>query len=106
MILASSILAHEPTDRPSAEEVEFSCPVAEVSGTLLTPGERVKVPCVVMLGGTMSHTRDGQLSRAGVPYRDALKRLKREQAAATPFLLKDLPIDHPARLFARQVNPE
>jgi quercetin dioxygenase-like cupin family protein len=31
-------------------------------------------------------------------------RLKKEQATGTPFLLKDLPADHPARKFAREIN--
>jgi pimeloyl-ACP methyl ester carboxylesterase/quercetin dioxygenase-like cupin family protein len=34
------------------------------------------------------------------------ERLKHEQAQGTPFLLKDLPADHPAQVFARQANPE
>jgi hypothetical protein len=32
------------------------------------------------------------------------ERLKKEQTNGTPFLLKDLPADHPARKFAREIN--
>jgi quercetin dioxygenase-like cupin family protein len=34
------------------------------------------------------------------------ERLKKEQKEGVPYLLKDLPADHAARKFARQVNPE
>lgn len=34
------------------------------------------------------------------------KRLEREQAAGIPFLLKDLPKDHPAIRFAKEVTPD
>ena len=34
------------------------------------------------------------------------KRLEREQAAGIPFLLKDLPDDHPAVRYAKEVNPD
>jgi hypothetical protein len=33
------------------------------------------------------------------------ERLRREHQAGTPFLLKELPAGHPARKFAREVNP-
>ena len=33
------------------------------------------------------------------------KRLKKEHTGEIPYLLKDLPPDHAARLFARKVNP-
>lgn len=33
-------------------------------------------------------------------------RLEKDHASGTPFLLKELAADHPARVFARQVNPE
>ncbi len=33
-------------------------------------------------------------------------RLEKEHAAGTPFLLKELAADHPAREFARRVNPQ
>jgi quercetin dioxygenase-like cupin family protein len=32
-------------------------------------------------------------------------RLKKENAEGTPFTLRELPADHPARKFAREVNP-
>jgi hypothetical protein len=34
------------------------------------------------------------------------ERLEKEHKAGTPFLLRELPGDHPARDFARQVNPQ
>jgi pimeloyl-ACP methyl ester carboxylesterase/quercetin dioxygenase-like cupin family protein len=34
------------------------------------------------------------------------ERLEKEHAGGTPFLLRELPDDHPARIFARQINPQ
>jgi pimeloyl-ACP methyl ester carboxylesterase/quercetin dioxygenase-like cupin family protein len=39
------------------------------------PPSNRPVPCVVIVGGTLSHTRDGGFIRKGAPPRDALKRL-------------------------------
>jgi hypothetical protein len=36
--------------------------------------------------------------------RGLAEKLKKEQATGTPFLLKNLPADHPARVFAREIN--
>jgi pimeloyl-ACP methyl ester carboxylesterase/quercetin dioxygenase-like cupin family protein len=41
----------------------------------VVPHAHGKVPCVVLVPGSLSQTRDGGMSRAGVPSRDALKRL-------------------------------
>jgi quercetin dioxygenase-like cupin family protein len=38
--------------------------------------------------------------------RGMAERLKKEQAAGSPFLLKNLPKEHPARRFAREINAE
>ncbi|MCC6421121.1 MAG: alpha/beta fold hydrolase, partial [Gemmataceae bacterium] len=73
-------------DEPIEKDVTFSCPVAEVAGTLTLPhpdhGKKPSptdaartVPCVVIVGGSLSHTRDGELVRKGVSKRDALARL-------------------------------
>jgi pimeloyl-ACP methyl ester carboxylesterase/quercetin dioxygenase-like cupin family protein len=74
-------------DEPDEKEVTLSCSVAEVVGTLTLPNpEPTKEksasseparprPCVVIVGGTMSHTRDGEMVRRGVPKREALARL-------------------------------
>jgi hypothetical protein len=37
--------------------------------------------------------------------RGLAERLERERANGTPFHFRDLPPDHPARIFAREVNP-
>jgi quercetin dioxygenase-like cupin family protein len=34
------------------------------------------------------------------------ERLEKEHQAGTPFLLRELPDDHPARVYARQINPQ
>jgi pimeloyl-ACP methyl ester carboxylesterase len=70
-LCANGALAHEPA---TAEEVSFATPRAEVSGTLLRPSAPAKVPCVVLIGGTLSQTRDGGLTDRKAPPRDALKR--------------------------------
>ena len=72
-------------DVPDEREVTFECPVAKVAGVLTLPyaetgNERNQsptkpVPCAVIVGGTLSHTRDGGMVRKGVPKRDALARL-------------------------------
>jgi pimeloyl-ACP methyl ester carboxylesterase/quercetin dioxygenase-like cupin family protein len=65
-------------------EVSFDCSVASIGGTITLPGhdrgfqqsKDDKQPhCVVIVGGTLSHTRDGAMIRDGAPPRDALKRL-------------------------------
>lgn len=67
--------AHEGPAPPEAEEVHFECPVASIDGTLLRPHTERKVPCVVILGGSLSHDRDGRMARPDAPPRDALKHL-------------------------------
>ncbi len=71
------LAADEP---PQAIEVSFSCPAATAAGTLLVPHAHEKLPCVVIIGGSMSHTRDGALVGRPAPPRDALKRLAEELA--------------------------
>jgi pimeloyl-ACP methyl ester carboxylesterase len=53
----------------------FSIPAAEAAGTLLQPLATNTLPCVVILGGTLSQTRDGGLTERKTPPRNALKRL-------------------------------
>lgn len=74
LLLSSPVLAHEEF---TEQDVTLSCPVANVAGTLVLPAKKPERPlaCVVILGGTMSHTRDGVMVREGAPARDALKRL-------------------------------
>ena len=73
-ILAPSVLTAREHDRE--QEVTFSCPVATAVGTLVVPHQHnlsaKQWSCVVILGGTLSHTRDGAMEREGVPPRDAL----------------------------------
>jgi len=63
-----------------SQEVKFSTPNARLSGTLLVPPGRGPVDCAVLVGGTLSHTRDGYLHYEPAPPRDALKRLARSLA--------------------------
>ncbi len=68
------------------KEVEVSVPSegTTLAGTLLLPHSDGQFPCVIIAGGTMSHTRDGALvnPERHVPPRDALKRLAERLAAA------------------------
>jgi hypothetical protein len=38
--------------------------------------------------------------------RGMAKRLEREHESGVPYLLSDLPADHPAIVFAREINPK
>ncbi|MBM4004611.1 MAG: cupin domain-containing protein [Planctomycetes bacterium] len=60
---------------PQEATVRVSDERFEVAGTLLDPHADEPVPCVIIVGGTMSQDRDGRLFREGVAPRDALKRL-------------------------------
>jgi pimeloyl-ACP methyl ester carboxylesterase/quercetin dioxygenase-like cupin family protein len=62
--------------------VKFSSARAEVSGTLLMPRTDSKVPCLVLLGGTLSQTRDGGMTNMALPPRHAMRSLAEELAAA------------------------
>ncbi len=66
-------LAYAGQETAANEEVRFSCGGAEVAGTLFIPSGHRPVACAVLIGGSMSHTRDGELQRKGVPSRSALK---------------------------------
>ena len=56
---------------------------ASVGGTLLLPRANRPLPCVVIVGGTLSNLRDGELlRRTGIPQRTALKRLAESLAGA------------------------
>jgi quercetin dioxygenase-like cupin family protein len=54
--------------------------------------------------------KDKRLSKDERQFIEYLQQLKRqieeEQAEGHPMRLKDLPADHPARVFARKVNPD
>jgi len=58
------------------EQLQLELPSAKVGGTLTVPHEDdPPFPCVLIIGGTLSQTRDGGLRTPGVPERTALKRL-------------------------------
>ncbi|HKX61235.1 MAG TPA: alpha/beta hydrolase, partial [Verrucomicrobiae bacterium] len=78
-LLAGPALAYEQF---AERVVKFSSARAEVSGTLLMPRTESKVPCLVLLGGTLSQTRDGGMTNTALPPRHALRRLAEELAAA------------------------
>lgn len=65
-------------------EIEVHSEGAALAGTLLLPSGDGRFPCVIICGGTMSHTRDGALvdPTRRVPPRDALKRLAERLAGA------------------------
>lgn len=78
LAVPAAVVAH---DDPVERDVTFECEVASLAGTLTVPHDHAhepnpgKVPCVVLIGGTMSHTRDGGMDRPGAPPRTALRRL-------------------------------
>ena len=68
----------------------YEVPFEEAALILIFKGERI--------------TKD---EREFIDYLAAMaERLAKEHKAGTPFLLRELPDDHPARVFARQVNPQ
>ncbi|MBI4585273.1 MAG: alpha/beta fold hydrolase [Planctomycetes bacterium] len=71
------------THEPEAIPVKIPSNGVVLSGTMLLPDEKGQFPCVVLAGGTMSHTRDGGLiDPQGRPIaRDSLKRLAEKLAA-------------------------
>jgi len=81
LVLATVSLAF---GSPNAESVplRLDLPTATVGGTLLLPRDHRPSPCVVIVGGTLSQLRDGELERSGVPQRTALKRLAESLAIA------------------------
>ena len=82
-------VARWPADvfaHPPETHVRIATPAAEIAGTLLVPHSAEnaaieKVPCVLLIGGSLSHDRDGRTNRAGAPPRDALRRLAEAFAA-------------------------
>lgn len=62
--------------------IRFGTPTAEASGTFLESTATNKLPCVVILGGTLSQSRDGGLAERAAPPRNAIKRLAEALADA------------------------
>lgn len=58
----------------AGRDVGFAAPHAAVAGTFLEPDSPGPLPCVVLIGGTLSQTRDGALLDPSRPNRNALKR--------------------------------
>lgn len=76
VVLPHRSFAHEFTEK----ELVIPCDIAEIGATLTTPehegsGDGHKHTCVVLVGGTLSQTRDGGFQREGAPKRDGIKRL-------------------------------
>ena len=65
-----------------SEDLTLHLRTATIGGTLLLPPAERPAPCVVIVGGTLSRRRDGELDRPGVPPRTALKRLAETLALA------------------------
>jgi hypothetical protein len=81
-ILALASCASGSVDADSSA-LKLELRTATVGGTLLLPRENRPLPCVVLVGGTLSHLRDGELlRRPGIPQRTALKRLAESLAGA------------------------
>jgi pimeloyl-ACP methyl ester carboxylesterase/quercetin dioxygenase-like cupin family protein len=70
MLLANIAAAH-----PTESTFRLDLPQGEIHGTILIPHIDRPMPCVVILGGTLSQDRDGRLLDGKTPPRDALKRL-------------------------------
>lgn len=66
----------------ASEDLTLDLRTATIGGTLLLPPAGRPVPCVVLVGGTLSRRRDGELDRPGAPPRTALKRLAEALADA------------------------
>ena len=50
--------------------------------------------------------RTTNVEREFIDYLEGMaKRLRQEHAGGVPYLLKELPTNHAARVFARQINP-
>ena len=73
--LATLLLAAELFAHPTESTFRVDLPQAQVHGTVLVPHIHRPVPCVVILGGQLSHDRDGRLAGQDAPPRDALRRL-------------------------------
>ena len=75
VLLATVAVLPTAFAHPTESTLRIATPLAEVHGTLLMPHIEAKLPCVVILGGTLSQDRDGRLFDKNAPPRDALKRL-------------------------------
>ena len=84
-LVLATVLAAAPFPQgrgAPSRDIEFANEKAAVAGTFLLPPSTSAVPCVVIIGGTLSLTRDGALTDPGAPNRNALKRLAEALAQA------------------------
>ncbi len=65
-----------------SEDLTLDLSTAKIGGTLLLPRVNRPFPCVVIVGGTLSQKRDGELDRPGIPRRTALRRFAETLAGA------------------------
>jgi pimeloyl-ACP methyl ester carboxylesterase len=78
------------TDGVQAIPARIESEGATLAGTWLFPDTTTRVPCVIIAGGTMSHTRDGAMFGGGDAgrSRDALRRWANRFASAGYALLR------------------
>lgn len=75
--------ASENTASESVLEVTFtSGKEITLAGTLTYPDKEGPFHCIVIAGGTLSNTRDGELATPNAPKRDAIERLSHELVEA------------------------
>jgi pimeloyl-ACP methyl ester carboxylesterase/quercetin dioxygenase-like cupin family protein len=76
LILTAAILGPRPGLAHDTESFfRLDLPQGEIHGTELIPHIDEPMPCVVLLGGTLSQDRDGRYFDSKAPPRDALRRL-------------------------------
>lgn len=75
IVIGLVLLAKTAAAHPTESTFRLDLPLGEVHGTILIPHIDRPMPCVVILGGTLSQDRDGRLFEGKAPPRDALKRL-------------------------------
>ena len=75
-------LAALASSNAESTDLTLDLSTAAVGGTLLMPRDNRPVPCVVIVGGTLSHLRNGEMERPDVPQRTALKRFAESLAGA------------------------
>jgi pimeloyl-ACP methyl ester carboxylesterase/quercetin dioxygenase-like cupin family protein len=76
LIAAFSLANQRPAEaHPTESAFRLDLPQGEVHGTVLIPHVDRRIPCVVLIGGSLSHDRNGRNFTPGAPPRDALARL-------------------------------
>jgi pimeloyl-ACP methyl ester carboxylesterase len=76
LVVGQVIFAPAPAAaHPTESAFRLDLPQGQVHGTVLIPHVDQRIPCVVLIGGSLSHDRNGGNVTAGAPPRDALARL-------------------------------